>query len=403
MKRLVKSSILPLSLLALAAGSTACGVSEAPAAASRAPRAIAVRVAPVRHEKIARPVHATGRVGYSAETRLSFKVGGVVARILVDDGAEVRRGQLLARLDPREIDAQLSSAESARVKAERDLARARVLRREDVVAGEVLENATTAAEVARATADAARFNRRFSEIRAPADGIVLARLVEPGEVVGAGTPVLLVGAADATAREHAGRAARAATDGATDASTAAGAHTPTPGPAARSARTTGRVVRIGVADRDVVRLAVGDPATIRLDALPGHSLEGVVDEIAPAATPRTGSFEVTVRIIGPAADGTAPAAVPALASGIVAEVEVRPRATAPVLTVPLAALVEADGTRGRVFALAADRRHVSPREVEIAFLHGDRVALVSGLDGVDEVVSDGAPYLDERSVVAVKP
>jgi len=357
MKRANNSALLPLILVLAAAG---CGVPDAPAAAPPKIEEVPVRVAPVLRERVARPVHASGRVGHAAETRLSFKVGGVIARILVDDGARVKRGQVLARLDPREIDAQLSSAESARVKAERDLERARVLRREDVVAGEVLENATTAAEVARATADAARFNRRFSEIRAPADGIVLSRLVEPGEVVGPGTPVLLVGAGGGD----------------------------------------GRVVRIGVADRDVVRLAVGDAATLQLDALPGRTLAGAVDEIAPAATPATGAFEVTVRITGEVGQKSALAP---LASGLVARVDIRPSATEPVVTVPLAALVEADGARGRVFALAADRRRVLPRQVEIAFLVGDRVALAGGLDGVREVVSDGAPYLDERSVVAVKP
>jgi multidrug efflux pump subunit AcrA (membrane-fusion protein) len=379
----------PALFLLLAAG---CSVPDAPAATEPPVKEVAVRLAEVRREKIAPPVHASGRVGYAAETRLAFKVGGVVATMLVDEGEPVRRGQLLARLDPREIDAQLSSAESARTKAERDLERARVLRREDVVPGEVLENATTAAEVARAGADAARFNRRFSEVRAPADGVVLARLVEPGEVVGPGAPVLLVGAADRRAR-GAGPTERAGRAGA--------------------ARGPGRVVRVGVADRDVVRLAVGDPATIRLDALPGHVLAGQVDEIAPAATPATGSFEVTVRITGVApaiGDGAPssaapldPARVATLAAGLIAEVAIAPRATTELATVPLAALVEADGSRGRVYAASADRRRAVARPVEIAFLTGDRVALSGGLEGVTEVVSDGAPYLDDRSVLVVTP
>lgn len=351
------------SVLMVLFASGACGVPDAPAAGPAPTKEVPVRVARVVRERIARPVHVSGRVGHDAETRLAFKIGGVVAQVLVDDGARVRRGQLLARLDPREIDAQLSSAESARVKAERDLDRATVLRREDVVAGEVLENATTAAELARAAADAARFNRRFSEIRAPGDGVVLARLVEPGEVVGPGTPIVLVGAGAGT----------------------------------------GRVVRVGVADRDVVRLAVGDLASIRLDALPGRTLTGTVDEIAPAATPTTGLFEVTVRVTG-AADAAAPAFDGAgLASGMIAEVDIAPRAAEPVLTVPISALVDADGVRGRVFALAPDRRRAIARAVDIAFLAGDRVAVSGGLDGVTEVVSDGAPYLDERSVLAVKP
>ncbi len=336
-----------LPLLALAG----CSVPDAPAAQEAPVHQVAVRVAPVERGPLARPVHAAGRVGYSAETRLAFKVGGVVARIAVDEGGHVSKGQVLARLDPREIDAHLSEAESARTKAERDLERATLLNKDDVVTREVLENAATAAEVARAGAAAARFNRRFSEIVAPQSGVVLARLVEPGEVVGPGTPILVVGSAG-----------------------------------------TGRVVKAGVADRDVVRLAVGDAADVDLDALPGVRLPGTVSEIAPAATPTTGLFEVEVRIDG---------AAPALAAGMIARAAIVPRATEPVTTVPLAALVDADGARGRVFALAADRRHVVPHVVDIAFLIGERVALRGGLDGVAQVVSDGAAYLDDKSVVKV--
>jgi multidrug efflux pump subunit AcrA (membrane-fusion protein) len=130
-----------LPLLALAG----CTVPDAPAAQEAPVHQVAVRVAPVERGPLARPVHAAGRVGYSAETRLAFKVGGVVARIAVDEGDLVSKGQVLARLDPREIDAHLTEAESARAKAERDLERARLLNRDDVVTREDLDNATTAA------------------------------------------------------------------------------------------------------------------------------------------------------------------------------------------------------------------------------------------------------------------
>src|SRR6185503_388688 len=124
--------LFPLSLLVAAA----CSVPDAPAAQNPPVRAVAVRVARVERGPLARPVHAAGRIGYSAETRLAFKVGGVVARIAVDEGDHVVKGQVLARLDPREIDAHLSEAESARSKAERDLERARQLSRDDVVTRE---------------------------------------------------------------------------------------------------------------------------------------------------------------------------------------------------------------------------------------------------------------------------
>lgn len=335
----------------------ACSVPDAPAGTVVPVEAVAIRVARVARGPVARPVHAAGRIGYSAETRLAFKVGGVVSRVAVDVGDRVVKGQVLARLDPREIDAQVSGAESGRAKAERDLERARVLNRDRVVPDEVLENATTAAEVARAAASAARFNRRFAEVTAPSDGVVLARLVEGGEVVGPGAPVLVLGAAGA-----------------------------------------GRVVRAGVADRDVVRLAAGDAAAVELDALPGRRLAGVVAEIAPAASPGTGLFEVEIRIDEDAAGAPAP-----LAAGMIARVVMSPRATEPMTTVPIAALVDADGARGMVYALGADRASVEARPVEIAFLLGDQVALRGELDGVDEVVTDGAAYLDEGSAVTVTP
>ncbi|HUS65858.1 MAG TPA: efflux RND transporter periplasmic adaptor subunit [Kofleriaceae bacterium] len=345
-----------LLLLVLSGAATACSVPDAPAGTAAPVHKIAVRVAPVVRGPVVRPVHAAGRLGYSAETRLAFKVGGVVARVAVDAGDRVRKGQVLARLDPREIDAQVSGAESGRVKAERDLERARLLARDRVVPEEVVQNAATAAEVARATASAARFNRRFAEIVAPADGVVLARLVEQGEVVGPGAPVLVLGAAGA-----------------------------------------GRVVRAGVADRDVVRLAAGDVAEVTLDALPGRRLSGTVAEIAPAATTGTGLFEIEVRIDDA---GVAPAP---LAAGMIARVAVSPRAAETMTTVPIAALVDADGTRGLVYALGADRASVEPRPVDIAFLAGEHVALRGGLDGVAEVVTDGSAYLDAQSAVAVTP
>ena len=82
-------------------------------------------VAPVTDDSAAQPVTATGVVALRDEIALSFKIGGVVSQVLVREGESVRAGQLLATLDLREIDAQVSKAQSAATKAERDLARIR--------------------------------------------------------------------------------------------------------------------------------------------------------------------------------------------------------------------------------------------------------------------------------------
>ena len=86
---------------------------------------VPVRVAPVSIEAIARPLTATGTLGPKEEVTLSFKVGGVIGRVLVDEGQSVRAGETLALLDLSEIDAGVTRARSAAQKAERDVARAR--------------------------------------------------------------------------------------------------------------------------------------------------------------------------------------------------------------------------------------------------------------------------------------
>jgi multidrug efflux system membrane fusion protein len=350
-------------LLALAA------CSSEGAAAREGEKAVPVRVRGVEVAPLVRPVHATGRLGYGDEVRLAFKIGGVVASIDVKEGDRVARGQMLARLDPREIDAALAQARSAQTKARRDLKRARRLHAGDAVSGEALQNAVTAAQVTGATAAAVEFNRRTSEIRAPVDGVVLARRAEPGEVVAAGAPVLVVGAvapgAPVQPEGEVWPAGSAGPDGI--------------GPPG------GRVARVGVADRDVGRIGVGDRAVVELDALPGRSLAGRVGEVAPSASPATGLVEVEIDLEAPESA--------ALASGLVLRATIEPEPNEVHQVVPMSALVEADGSRAFVYAVTPDRRRAVKRAVAIAFLAGDRAAIASGLDGVIEVVTQGAAYL----------
>jgi RND family efflux transporter MFP subunit len=342
MKRLLVVILLPLVL-------EACGRSSATPRTAEPP--VAVRVAAVTVEKMALPVTATGTLGLKEEVPLSFKVGGVVARILVDEGQGVRAGEALAALDLGEIDPGVARARSAADKAERDLARARRLYADSVATLEQVQDAETARDVAQAELQSVAFNRRHAVIVAPASGVILRRRAEPGELVRAGDPILILGS-------HA----------------------------------RGQVVRVGLADRDAVRVRRGDEARVRFDALPGQSWAGRVTEVAAAADPATGTYQIEVSVPGTIA----------LASGLVGTVEIRPAAGSPVALVPVESVLEADGTRGTVFTLGADGR-AERRQVTLAFLAGDRIAVAAGLEGVRRVVTDGAAYLDDGDRVEVRP
>src|SRR5262249_52885492 len=135
----------------------------------------------------------TGVVAAKEEVRQSFKVGGLVAAIAVQEGDVVRKGQVLARLQLAEVDAAVASAQEAVRKAERDEARADQLLAQKAATRAQRDDAATALSVARAQLSAASFNRRHAVIVASADGRVHRRLAEVGELVAAGQPVLVVG------------------------------------------------------------------------------------------------------------------------------------------------------------------------------------------------------------------
>jgi RND family efflux transporter MFP subunit len=341
-----------VSLLMLSIAIVGCARGRAAAPGARAEAPVAVRVAPVTLERVTRPVTATGTLGPKEEVPLSFKVGGVIAQLRVDEGQAVRAGDTLALLDLSEINAAVVRAKSAADKAERDLARAQRLYGDSVATLEQAQNAETGRDVARAELETATFNRRYAIIVAPASGVILRRSAEPGELVQAGVPILKLGS-------HA----------------------------------RGVVVRAGLADRDVVRVRLGDRSVVRFDAFPDRAFEGTVTELAGASDPMTGTYDVEVTV--PAASR--------LASGLVGQVEIRPAATHTVALVPIESLLEADGSHATVFGVSADGQRAERRTVTIAFLTGDRVAVTSGLEGVATVVTDGAAYLDDGTTLRIRP
>jgi multidrug efflux system membrane fusion protein len=342
----MKHLALPLLLTAAAVAAGCRSGAETTPAAPATP----VRVAQASNGPAFPTVEVHGVIGSRDEMRLAFKVGGVIRRFTVNAGDSVRAGQMLAQIDLAEIDAQLAQARELDTKAARDLERGERLNADQVISLEQLQNLRTQREVAAAQFVAARFNRAHASISAAADGVVLQRLAQEHELVPAGQPVLIV-----------------------------------------SSAARGYVVRAAVSDRELLQIHIGDPAMVRLDALPGRELSGSVSERGGAADPATGLFPIEVRLVP--ADVT-------LASGLVASLRLQPTATgASLARIPAGAIVEADGGRASVFVLDGDRAR--RRDVQIAFLDGDQVALRAGLNPGERVITDGAAFLDEGERVAV--
>ncbi|MBD9391390.1 efflux RND transporter periplasmic adaptor subunit [Acidovorax sp. ACV01] len=187
-------------LCALPFALIACGHESPPDPRTQSPQ---VRVATVQ-EAGASSRTFTGTVAARVQSDLGFRVPGKVLERLVDTGQAVKRGQVLMRIDPADlrlaVHAQQEAVAAARARAlqtEGDEARYRDLRGTGAISATAYDQAKAAADAAKAQlsaaeaqADLALNARRYAELVADSDGVVVETLAEPGQVVTAAQVVV---------------------------------------------------------------------------------------------------------------------------------------------------------------------------------------------------------------------
>lgn len=318
--------------------------------------------APPRPAIVVQPQPATaglldayaGSLSARHESALAFRVGGKVARRLVDVGDRVREGQVLAELDRVDLDLEVGAASAALASAEADaaLAAAELARHEELVARRLVSqsvldarrNADAAAKArvrqAQSRLDAARNAASYAALRAPAAGVVTQASAESGQVVAAGTPVVTVAQ-------------------------------------------TGEVeALINVPEGRVGVFRPGLPVRVALWAEKDLELAGRVREVAPEADPRTRTYDVRVSI------DDLPDSVQL---GMTARV-VLADDSAGALGVPLSSVTRIDG-RPSVWRVDPERLTVEPVPVEVAMWGSDAALLAAGVDTDDWIVAVGVHQL----------
>lgn len=301
----------------------------------------------------ARPEPALGRRGVvtaGARLRLGFNAPGVIAALLPRTGDVVKKGQLLARLKDGDASAALSAAQAHRARALRDYGVADTLVGSGAISVNQREEARSALSVADANTSFAAESLGQRRLVAPLAGTVLSRLAEPGEAVGPGTPVLLL---EDTQR---------------------------------------MVVKVGLNERDLARVAPGEKASLVLDGA-AVEIPARVDRIAPAPG-EDGLFEVEV---SPSAGQKAN-----LRPGSLLTVRFEDEAKLPAVRVPLDAIVNRDD-RTWVFVVDAGARATTSqatlREVSFDRADGKDVLVRSSLKDGDRIVREGACFLRDGQTV----
>lgn len=349
----LRSRAVPL--LALSLALAAC---SKPAPVADAPREVVVLQAQPRAAML--PLQLQAEVQPRYVTAMSFRIAGQLVQRRVHLGDVVRRGQVVARLDPADADQNADSAradlEAARQHlktAQKQLQRDTEQAREHLVSTQQLEqsqDAYAAAQsqfkAAQARAAVAGNQRDYTTLVAQHDGVISAEQANTGDVLAAGQPVFSL-----------------AWSGAVD-------------------------VVTDVADSQVASIAPGAAATVTLAALPGRNFAGTVREVSPAADPQSRTYRVKITLDQPDA---------ALRLGMTGNVVITPvqpgqaSPVEPVLQLPATALFH-QGDKPALWVVGADGK-LELRPVTVA-AYGERSISVSqGVATSDKVVVQGVHTL----------
>lgn len=344
------SVVLRGALVPLTIGLAACGDGEAAPQGGPGGGAAAapVETAVVELGTISRGVTVSGVVEPLRVIGVNSQLSGALLSVEVEEGMRVREGQILARVDDRELAAQETSAEAAFAVAEAAYERAEQLRSSQVITISEYERDRTAYAAALAQLDQLRTRRGYAVIRSPLNGIVLEKRVEAGDVVGAQTQLFRIG----------------------DNST--------------------MVVRVPVSELDVVELSPGETASIVFDAFPAGVFSGTIRRVFPSADPGTRLVPVEVALEGAAATTGRP--------GFLARVTFALGARSGVRLVPASALVSGTGGQA-VFTIEGGQ--AVRRSVQTGLTAEGRVEILSGLEQGDLIVVAGSNTLRDGATVRI--
>lgn len=345
MLRHALSLAVPLSLISLL---VACGNGETVEAPARP--AMVVQPLPAADAVDTYP----GEVRARFEPELAFRIGGKIAKRLVDAGDRVRKDQPLAELDPQDVKLQLEAARAQLNAAEANLKLVRserdryktLLARQLISQSQfdTVENQYRAGEARvkqiKAEFDVASNQAGYSVLRASQDGLIARRLGEVGQVVAAGQTVFTLAA-----------------DGE-------------------------REVLISVPEHALERFRIGQEVSIELWSQPDKQFPGRIRELSPAADAQSRTFAARVTFSDPKVKAEV---------GQSARVSITADGEVP-LSVPLSALSAEKGTPF-VWIIDPKESKAVRTPVRVGAYGQERVSILEGLKESDWVVAAGVHVL----------
>ncbi len=297
-------------------------------------------------------------------SNVSFLVSGRVIGVGPREGDYIKKGEFLAAIDPTEyrlaLAAAKAQADQTRVGYERagdEHRRMKMLYDSKSLAPNDYQKFKAAGDSAaqqylQASAAEKLARKRLADatLRAPLNGYVSRRSVEPGQLAAPGQPAFEIVQLDTVE------------------------------------------VSVGVPETDIHLVRVGQKAAVTLPALPGESFEGSVRVINVSADPNTRTFMTRITLPNPKHT---------LRIGMVAQARIRADRTIKMLALPIEAIVRDPQGAMMVYVYFPDQKRVYARRVDTGGLYRREIEITRGLSGAESVVLAGQERLRDGALVSV--
>ena len=305
----------------------------------------------------------SGDVHARHETDLGFRIGGKIISRAVDVGAMVKKGSLLARLDPQDVrlNAEAAQSQVAAAQTEFDFSKAELDRNKDLLDKNFISKAVYDAKLnsfnssqaklaaARAQASVSANQSTYAALYADQDGVVTAVNAEPGQVVAAGQAIVKI------------------------------------------ARSNEKEVVINIPESRVYDIKKVDAVAVRLWARPDKIYAGKVRELSPGADAATRTYTAKISIAD-AAD---------VQLGMTANVLLQQSGKTGAALLPLTALYQQDN-KPALWVVDAKTGQVQLRPVETGAYREDGVMILSGVKDGELVVVNGVHKLIPGQTVRIE-
>lgn len=289
------------------------------------------------------------RIDATYRAQLSFQVGGEVEKLLVRMGQGVEKGEVLATLDPKDLQLALDAAQAQYALAKTQWERAKSLYSKKLISTDSYDQKETQYKAALASFEQAKTDLSYTKIQAPFDGVVSYTYVKPYQVVGEKQEILNL--IDNTTLD------------------------------------VSFTLPVSYAESVSLSALKNAEMWVTMDSEPSKRIPGKFKEISTQPNIDTNSYEAIVTITRPTDRN--------LLTGMTGQVHIAKQSKSNAMTLPTSAWVNKQEKQGEVWVMDSSTQQVS----KVTLLLNESGAIESGLDNNDYVVIAGVERLVEGQVV----